>query len=198
MDAQVQKQFDALRALYPDAKPELDFTNPYETLVATILSAQCTDKRVNMVTPAVFRDFPTANDMAKTTADLLYPYVRSCGFRTKAENIVAACKIIAENIESLGCQDRARLLRQGDSAALALLKKEGAQFDLIFLDPPYRMNMSDVCARLEKEGILAEDGIIIVEHAKENAPTPPDTLTLVDRREYGITGLSFFKRTGEE
>lgn len=96
MDAQVQKQFDALRALYPDAKPELDFTNPYETLVATILSAQCTDKRVNMVTPAVFRDFPTANDMAKTTADVLYPYVRSCGFRTKAENIVAACKIIAE------------------------------------------------------------------------------------------------------
>ena len=109
-----------------------------------------------------------------------------------------ACKIIAENIESLGCQDRARLLRQGDSAALALLKKEGAQFDLIFLDPPYRMNMSDVCARLEKEGILSEDGIIIVEHDKENAPTPPDTLTLVDRREYGITGLSFFKRTGEE
>jgi len=86
----------ALRDLYPDAGPELNFTNPYETLVATILSAQCTDKRVNMVTPAVFRDFPDAATMAKTTPEILYPYVKSCGFTTKAKNIVAACKIIVE------------------------------------------------------------------------------------------------------
>lgn len=85
----------ALLALYPDAKPELNFSNPYETLVATILSAQCTDVRVNMVTPAVFRDFPDANAMARTTADVLYPYVKSCGFKTKAANIVAACQIIS-------------------------------------------------------------------------------------------------------
>ena len=96
MDGRVKMMVDALCALYPDAKPELDFTNPYETLIATVLSAQCTDKRVNMVTPAVFRDFPDAFAMAKTTADELYPYVRSCGFRSKAENIVAACRIIAE------------------------------------------------------------------------------------------------------
>ena len=85
-----------LGRLYPDAKPELDFTNPYETLVATILAAQCTDKRVNQVTPAVFRDFPTPKAMAETTADVLFPYVRSCGFHSKAENIVNACKIIVE------------------------------------------------------------------------------------------------------
>ncbi|NCB36179.1 MAG: endonuclease III, partial [Clostridia bacterium] len=48
-----------LESLYPDAVPELHFTNPYETLVATMLSAQSTDKQVNKVTPAVFRDFPT-------------------------------------------------------------------------------------------------------------------------------------------
>lgn len=108
-----------------------------------------------------------------------------------------ACKIIAENIESLGCQERARLLRQGDSAALTTLKKEGAQFDLIFLDPPYRMDTAGICARLEKEGLLAEGGIIMVEHARETPPSPPDSLVLVDRREYGATGLSFFKRTGE-
>lgn len=108
-----------------------------------------------------------------------------------------ACKIIAENIETLGCQNRARLLRQGDSAALTTLKNEGAQFDLIFLDPPYRLDTSAVCARLEKDRILAEGGLIVVEHAKETPPTPPDTLTLVDKREYGVTGLSFFRRTGE-
>ncbi|MBR2144781.1 MAG: endonuclease III, partial [Akkermansia sp.] len=76
--------FDAilqgLKALYPDAGPELNFTNPYETLVATILSAQCTDKRVNMVTPAVFRDFPDPAAMAQTTPEILFPYVKSCGF----------------------------------------------------------------------------------------------------------------------
>lgn len=92
--------FDAilqgLKALYPDAGPELNFTNPYETLVATILSAQCTDKRVNMVTPAVFRDFPDPAAMANTTPEILFPYVKSCGFTSKAKNIVAACKIIVE------------------------------------------------------------------------------------------------------
>ena len=86
-----------LRRLYPDAKPALDFSNPYETLVATILSAQCTDKRVNMVTPAVFRDFPDVHAMAAATPEILYPYVKSCGFSAKAKNIVAACRMIEEN-----------------------------------------------------------------------------------------------------
>ena len=85
-----------LYRLYPDAKPELNFTNPYETLVATMLSAQCTDKRVNMVTPAVFRDFPDPAAMAQTTPEILYPYVKSCGFTAKARNIVEACRLIME------------------------------------------------------------------------------------------------------
>ncbi len=83
-----------LEALYPDARPELHFSNPYETLVATILSAQCTDQRVNMVTPAVFRDFPTPQAMAAATPEILFPYVKSCGFKSKAQNIVMACRII--------------------------------------------------------------------------------------------------------
>lgn len=85
-----------LRRLYPQAGPELNFSNLYETLVATILSAQCTDKRVNLVTPAVFRDFPTPAAMAGTTPEILFPYVRSCGFKTKAEHIVQACRMICE------------------------------------------------------------------------------------------------------
>ncbi len=85
-----------LRQTYPDARPELNFTNPYETLVATMLSAQCTDKQVNKVTPAVFRDFPDARAMAATDEETLYPYVKSCGFKSKAHNIVAACQMICE------------------------------------------------------------------------------------------------------
>ena len=83
-----------LKRLYPDARPELNFTNPYETLVATILSAQCTDKQVNKVTPAVFARFPDATSMAAATVEELYPMVKSCGFKTKANNIIEACKLI--------------------------------------------------------------------------------------------------------
>ena len=86
-----------LAETYPEARPELNFSNPYETLVAVMLSAQCTDKQVNKVTPAVFRDFPTVEAMAAIDADTLYPYVKSCGFKSKSQNIVAACRLIMEN-----------------------------------------------------------------------------------------------------
>lgn len=85
-----------LKETYPDAGPELDFSNPYETLVATILSAQCTDKRVNMVTPALFRDYPTPEAMSQADPETIYTYVRSCGLRSKSQNIVSSCRIICE------------------------------------------------------------------------------------------------------
>ncbi len=85
-----------LRETYPEAKPELNFSNPYETLVATMLSAQCTDKQVNKVTPAVFSHWPNASAMAEATVEELYPLVKSCGFKSKAGNIIAACKLIVE------------------------------------------------------------------------------------------------------
>ena len=93
---------EVLRVLeesYPDARPELNFSNPYETLVAVMLSAQCTDKQVNKVTPAVFRDFPDVASMAAIDADTLYPYVKSCGFKSKSQNIVAACRMIMEKYD---------------------------------------------------------------------------------------------------
>lgn len=99
MNENQQAILDGLNALYPGAGPELHFSNPYETLVATILAAQCTDARVNQVTPAVFRDFPDAKAMAQTTPEILFPYVKSCGFKSKAANIVNACKIIAEKYD---------------------------------------------------------------------------------------------------
>jgi len=96
MNANKDRIVDELMRLYPDARPELHFEDPYQTLVATILAAQCTDARVNQVTPAVFRDFPTPADMARTTPEILFPYVRSCGFKSKAANIVNACRMIVE------------------------------------------------------------------------------------------------------
>lgn len=85
-----------LADLYPDAKPELNFRNPYETLVAVMLSAQCTDKQVNKVTPALFERYPTVCDMAAANVEDVYRMVKSCGFKTKASNIVAACQLIMQ------------------------------------------------------------------------------------------------------
>lgn len=86
-----------LRRLYPDAGPELHFTNPFETLVATMLSAQCTDKRVNLVTQKLFARYKCPKDLAAIMPEELEPQIRECGlYHNKAKNIVAACRMICE------------------------------------------------------------------------------------------------------
>ena len=88
---------EALRQLYPEAKAELHFSNPFETLIATILSAQCTDKRVNMVTARLFPRYPDAFAMAKLTPEELEPMIRECGlYHNKAKNIIAASRALVE------------------------------------------------------------------------------------------------------
>ena len=101
MDAQRAAQvMEALRQLYPEAKPELNFANPYETLIATILSAQCTDKRVNMVTARLFPQYPDAFAMARLTPQELEPLIRECGlYHNKARNIVAASRALVEQYD---------------------------------------------------------------------------------------------------
>ena len=97
-DDRIRKQMilEKLEGMYPEAKAELRFTNPYEMLVATILSAQCTDRQVNRVTPEVFARYPDAAAMAEAREEELYPMVKSCGFRCKAGNIIGACRMIVE------------------------------------------------------------------------------------------------------
>jgi endonuclease-3 len=86
-----------LPRLYPDAHCELDFSNPLELLVATMLSAQCTDVQVNKVTPALFKKYRTAQDFAKSDPATSEQDLRAIGlYRAKAKNIRAACAIVAE------------------------------------------------------------------------------------------------------
>jgi endonuclease III len=87
-----------LKHLYPDATCSLDYETPVQLLVATILSAQCTDERVNRVTPALFERFPDAGAIAAAPLETLEQLVHSTGFyRNKARNIQAAChKIMTE------------------------------------------------------------------------------------------------------
>lgn len=98
MDAlRAAEVMQALEKLYPEARPELNFSNPFETLIATILSAQCTDKRVNIVTSRLFPAYPDAFAMAKLEPEELEPMIRECGlYRSKAKNIVAACRALVE------------------------------------------------------------------------------------------------------
>jgi len=89
--------YKKLAAAHPDAHCALDHRNAFELLVATILSAQCTDERVNMTTPALFKAFPTPAAMAKTTPAKIEPYVKSCGFfRNKAKAIHGAAVAITD------------------------------------------------------------------------------------------------------
>jgi endonuclease-3 len=90
-----------LRRLYPDAHCALDFQSPFELLVATILSAQCTDVRVNMVTPALFKRYPTPTKMAAAEQGDIETLIRSTGFfRNKAKSIKGAATRIAEQHDS--------------------------------------------------------------------------------------------------
>jgi endonuclease-3 len=86
-----------LKRLYPDAVCSLNYETPVQLLVAVILSAQCTDERVNMVTPELFRRFPTAHDLANADLEELMELIKSTGFyRNKAKHIQGACRMIAE------------------------------------------------------------------------------------------------------
>jgi endonuclease III len=86
-----------LRAAYPDAHCELNFTNPLELLIATILSAQCTDKQVNIVTAALFQKYKTATDYARASLPELEQDLRAIGlFRNKAKNIQACCRSLID------------------------------------------------------------------------------------------------------
>lgn len=102
----------ALQTLYPEAKPELNFRNPFETLIATILSAQCTDRRVNLVTAKLFPEYPDAFAMAKLEPEELEPMIRECGlYHNKAKNIVAASRALVEQYDGRVPDTREALMK---------------------------------------------------------------------------------------
>ncbi|BDA68267.1 endonuclease III [Calothrix sp. PCC 7716] len=90
-----------LNRLYPDATCSLNYSTPVQLLVATILSAQCTDERVNKVTPALFARFPDAKSMAEADIAEIEELVRTTGFfRNKSKNIQGACRMIVQDFNS--------------------------------------------------------------------------------------------------
>lgn len=98
---QVEEVLNMLEGLYPTASTELVFSTPYELLVSTILSAQCTDARVNVVTKELFKEYNTPEKMITLTQEELERLIHSCGFyHNKAKNILAASKMLVEKYDS--------------------------------------------------------------------------------------------------
>ncbi len=96
LQGRLQEILRILQRTYPQARCELDFHTPLELLVATILSAQCTDARVNQVTPALFKKYRTAKAYAEADPDAFEQEIRTTGFfRSKAKNIIGCCRDLA-------------------------------------------------------------------------------------------------------
>lgn len=103
---------DTLEKIYPDAKAELNFKTPFELLIATILSAQCTDVRVNIVTNVLFQHVAGPQDIVEMSLNELIEFIRTCGlYQTKAKNIKATCEILVKTYNSEVPSERDLLIK---------------------------------------------------------------------------------------
>lgn len=102
----------ALHSQYPDARCTLDFEQPWQLLIAAILSAQCTDTRVNIITAGLFRRFPTLDVIAAAPVETIEEEIRSCGlFRAKARSISGSCRLLVEQHGGQVPAERETLMR---------------------------------------------------------------------------------------
>ena len=93
---------EALKTEYPEVKCALIYSKPHELLIATRLSAQCTDKRVNIVTPALFEKFPEINDYADADESEVEELIKSCGlYKTKAKDIIEMCRMLRDEFNCI-------------------------------------------------------------------------------------------------
>lgn len=111
MDERATKIYSYLKEKFPEPMCELNFKDRYQLLVSVILSAQCTDKRVNTVTKDLFKKYPTAETMAKANLEELEQEIKPCGFyHNKAKNILSACQKIVSDFDGEVPEDYDKLL----------------------------------------------------------------------------------------
>jgi endonuclease-3 len=175
--ARIRRIVDGLAKLYPDAHCELDFKNPLQLLIATILSAQCTDVRVNQVTPKLFARYPDAKALAGAKQEELEEIIRSTGFyHAKARNIQLCCKQIVEQhggkVPST-MEELVTLNGVGRKTANVIL---GNAFDTPGL--PVDTHVSRLSLRL---GLTSETDPLKIERAV-TALVPPEEWTMLGHR----------------
>lgn len=173
----IQAILQALDEAYPDAVCALTHRTPWELLVATILSAQCTDVRVNMVTPELFRRFPTPQAMAKASLPELEELIRTTGFfRNKAKSIQGAAKKIIEQFGGKVPETLAELITVPGAArktanvvlGVSYGKAEGVVVDTHVFRISHRLDLtkSDTAEKVEQDlmRILPQDRWISFSH----------------------------------
>lgn len=160
-----------------DTRPTLDRTR--ESLF-NIIAAECPDARV-------------LDLYAGSGALALEALSRGAESAVLCDCSREAAKAIRHNIETLKLENRARFLFMQDAQAIALLAREKAVFDLVFLDPPYRLDTAPACRALAESGVLLPDALVVIEHAAAAQPAPGEGYERVDQRKYRDTMISFYR-----
>ncbi|MEA3288823.1 MAG: endonuclease III [Campylobacterota bacterium] len=136
---------------YNDAVTELEYNNDYELLIAIILSAQCTDKRVNIITPALFEKYPSVNELSDANLDDVKELLKSCSFfNNKAKNIIAMAQNVQNNYEGLIPHDTKALIKLAGvgnkTANVFMIEADGANLmavDTHVFRVSHRLGLSD-------------------------------------------------------
>ncbi len=163
-----KKEIEEIKALflehYPDSLTELNYNNIYELLVSVMLSAQCTDKRVNMITPALFEAYPTPIELANANLDDVKSYIKSCSFfNNKAKNLIKMAQSVVENYNGEIPQDTKELVKLAGvgqkTANVVMIEYTGANLmavDTHVFRVSHRLGLSDDKTALKTEETLSK------------------------------------------
>jgi len=163
-----KKEIEAIKALflkhYPQSVTELNYTNLYELLVSVMLSAQCTDKRVNIITPALFQKYPTPQALAQADLEELKSYLNTCSFfNNKAKNLIKMAQSVVENYEGEIPLERDELVKLAGvgqkTANVVMIEYAGANLmavDTHVFRVAHRLGLSDAKTALKCEEDLTK------------------------------------------
>ena len=149
---------------YPNSVTELNYKNLYELIIAVLLSAQCTDKRVNIITPELFKKYPSTKELAKADIEDVKNIIKSCSFfNNKAKNMIALAKMVEEEFNGeipLNQKDLVKLPGVGQKTAnVVLIEYTGANLmavDTHVFRVAHRLGLSDKKSAIETEKELAK------------------------------------------
>ena len=163
-----KKEIEEIKRLflehYPDSLTELNYNNIYELLIAVMLSAQCTDKRVNIITPALFKAYPSPIELANADLDELKSYIKSCSFfNNKAKNLIKMAQSVIENYEGEIPQNTKELVKLAGvgqkTANVVMIEYTGANLmavDTHVFRVAHRLGLSDDKTALKTEESLSK------------------------------------------
>jgi len=163
-----KREIEEIKALflehYPDSLTELNYKNIYELLIAVMLSAQCTDKRVNIISPALFEAYPTPIELANADLDDVKSYIKTCSFfNNKAKNLIKMAQSVVENYNGEIPQDTKELIKLAGvgqkTANVVMIEFTGANLmavDTHVFRVAHRLGLSDDKTALKTEETLSK------------------------------------------